>query len=93
MKLIDGVQRLTFRGIPVVERADWDVHIENDFGGVRPHRAILTIPANLIAGTDGQADDMDAEMWYDQNTQENKFRVEYYAGTLFLHEKFVSLAY
>lgn len=93
MKTIDGVRQLSFRGIPIIERRDWGVHIENDFGSARPHRAMLVIPANLIIGTDAENDVLNAEMWYDQNTQENKFRVEYKAGTQFLHEKFIVAAY
>lgn len=93
MKVIDGVRSISFRGIPVVERRDWDVHIAADFSNVRPHRAMLVLPENLIAGTDADNDVTNAEMWYDQNTQENKFRVEYKAGTQYLHPEYITAAY
>ena len=93
MKIIDGVRSITFRGIPVIERRDWDVHIAADFAGVRPHRAMLILPENMVVGTDGANDATNAEMWYDQNTQTNRFRVEYYAGTQYKHPEFITLAY
>lgn len=93
VKLVDGVRSITFRGIPVVERRDWDVHINADFSNVRPHRAILTIPENLIVGTDAENDITNAEMWYNVDTQENGFRVEYKAGTQLMEEKLITVAY
>lgn len=93
IKLIDGVRSISFRGIPVIERRDWDVHIAADFSGVRPHRAMLVLPENLVVGTDAENDVINAEMWYDQNTQENKFRVEYKAGTQYIHPEYIVAAY
>lgn len=93
MKVIDGVRSISFRGIPVIERRDWDVHIAADFGGVRPHRAMLILPENMVVGTDGANDATNAEMWYDQNTQTNRFRVEYYAGTQYKHTEYIVAAY
>lgn len=93
MKIINGVRSISYRGIQVIERRDWDVHIAADFSNVRPHRAMLVLPENLIAGTDAENDVTNAEMWYDQNTQENKFRVEYKAGTQYLHPEFITAAY
>lgn len=93
IKMIDGVRNVTYRGIPVIERRDWDVHINADFSNVRPHRAMLTLPENLIVGTDAANDITNAEMWYNHDTQENGFRVEYKAGTQFLEEKYITVAY
>lgn len=93
IKLVDGQRSVTFRGIPVIERRDWDVHLAADFANIRPHRALLVLPENLIVGTDAENDVTNAEMWYDQNTQENKFRVEYKAGTLYLHPEYIVAAY
>ncbi len=93
MKVIDGVRSISFRGIPVIERRDWDVHIAADFSNVRPHRALLVLPENLVVGTDDESDVLMAEMWYDQNTQENKFRVEYKAGTQYVHPEYIVAAY
>lgn len=91
--VIDGVKVLAYRGIPVVEMPHWDTIIDNSLGNAYPNRALLTIPKNLIFGTDGSGDDNMAEIFYDQNTQENVFRVEYQAGTEYLHPDYVVAAY
>lgn len=93
MKVVNGVTQLSYRGIPITVRRDWDVHLAASFSNVRPHRALLVLPENLIVGTDGANDATNAEMWYDQNTQTNRFRVEYYAGTLYLHPEYITAAY
>jgi len=84
---------LAYRGIPIVEKPDWDVYINEDFGDQRPNRALLTIPANLHIGTDAMSDYLMAETWYDKPTQENVFRVEYDMGTQYLHPDYIVAAY
>ena len=91
--LVDGVSTLTFRGIPVQAESDWDMHIEDDFMSVRPHRALLTVPRNLAWGTDGEDDDMKFEMFYDQVEQDNYIRCEYKAGTMYIHSEYIVAAY
>lgn len=93
LALINGSQTLSFDGIPVVPRWEWDGIIAADFPGEYPHRALLTIPKNLVFGTDGSADDMTAEMFYDQVSQNNFFRVEYKAGTQYIHSNYIVAAY
>ena len=90
---IDGVKRLAYRGVPIIEMLSWDSIIDTDFGNVHPNRAILTITKNLIVGTDGSSDMLTAELFYDQNTQENVFRVEYFAGTQYLFPDYIVAAY
>jgi len=93
MKLIDGIEKLFFRGIEVVEMLDWDERIESDFGSVRKHRILLTIPKNLVVGHDGSSDDGDIELFYDQTTQNNFFRCEYKIGTQYIHPDYICAAY
>lgn len=90
---IDGVKRLAYRGVPIVEMLSWDSIIDTDFGDVHPHKALLTITKNLVVGTDGSNDMLTAELFYDQNTQENVFRVEYFAGTQYIHPDYIVAAY
>lgn len=91
--LRDGEKVKAFRGIPIVERIEWDEHIEADFSGVRPHRILFTIPRNLVVGTDGISDDTKVESWYEKLTQNRHMRVEYKAGTQFIHEDYIVAAY
>lgn len=87
--LIDGRPTLTFNGIPVLKRADWDTRISQDFGGVRPHRALLTVPRNLVFGTDGEGDMEKIEAWYEKKDQMNYVRTEYKAGTQYVWEHYI----
>jgi hypothetical protein len=91
--LRDGERVKAFRGVPIVEREEWDEHIENDFAGVRPHRILFTIPRNLVVGTDGISDDTKIESWYEQKDQLRYVRVEYKAGTQYVHEDYIVAAY
>lgn len=91
--LRDGEKKMAFRGIPMIERMDWDEHIENDFDSVRPHRILFTIPKNLVVGLDGSSDDTKVESWYEKLTQNRHLRVEYKAGTQFIHEDYIVAAY
>jgi len=92
-RLVDGVDKYYFRGIELVEMADWDDRITNDLGGCLPHRMVMTIPKNLIVGCDGDADDMMIENWYEKKDQLNYWRTEYKIGVQYYHESLVALAY
>jgi len=91
--LIDGVKVLAYRGIPINEMLDWDDRIDTDGGDCRPHRILLSIAENLVFGTDGVSDDMDIEEWFEKKDQTNNFRVEYKAGTQYVHEEFIVAAF
>ena len=91
--VIDVVRKLAYRGIEIVEMLDWDNRINEDFGDVRPHRAVLTIPKNLVVGHDGSNDDTNIEFFYDQTTQNNHVRVEYKVGTQYIHPDYIVLAF
>ena len=87
--VIDGIRKLAYRNIPIIEMLDWDKRIELDFADQQPHRILLIIPANLVFGTDGETDDMDAEVFFDRVEQENIFRVEYKGGTQYIHPNYI----
>ena len=91
--VINGVKTLAYRGIPIIERAEWDTIIDDDFGDQYPHRAMLTIPQNLVFGTDGISDDTLVEFFYDKVEQNNIFRCEYKAGTQYVHPDYIVAAY
>lgn len=93
MMMIDGVERLSFRGIPLIPRAQWDENIDEDFDSVRPHRFMITTLDNLVFGTDGTGDTANFETWYNTDEQENRMRCEYLGGTQYRHPDFTVLAY
>ena len=55
--LVNGVPNLTYRGIPLVVRRDWDVHIASDFANINgssaaneTYRAMLTTQDAFVVG-------------------------------------------
>ncbi len=91
--LVAGVKTLAFNGIPVIKKPDWDKRIGDDFGGVYPHRAMLTCKQAIVFGTDGNDDMANSEAWYNTDQQLNKIRTEYCAGTQIVHEAYITTAY
>lgn len=92
--ILNGKPSLTFNGIPVLKRADWDKRINSaDFGYIMPHRAMLTTPKNLVIGTDAEDDKTTVEAWYEKKDQLNYFRAQYCMGTQYVHPLYMTLAY
>ena len=83
--LVNGVPQLTYRGIPLVVRRDWDVHIAADFANINgssaaneTYRAMLTTRDAFVVGTD--FDENSVEQWYSQDNKAYRFRVSYMVG-------------
>jgi hypothetical protein len=83
--LVNGVPQLTFRGIPIIVRRDWDVSIAADASEINgctsaneTHRAMLTTKDAFVVGTD--FDENYVEQWYSQDNKAYRFRVAYMVG-------------
>ena len=90
---IDGVARLTWDGIPIIEKASWDTTINTKLAKAYPHRALLTMKENLILGTDGSDDSVNIEFWHNKDDQENRMRIEFKMGTEYVHSGYIVAAY
>ena len=82
--LTDG-GKMSFRGIPIMVRRDWDTHLATDFATINGisaadenYAAILTCQNAFIVGTD--FDETQAEQWYSQDEKAYRFRVSYMIG-------------
>lgn len=91
--VIDGVKKVAYRGIPIVQMLQWDSIIDTYFGNEYPNRCLLAIPKNLVVGTDAESDMMTGEFFYDRVTQNNVFRIEYMVGTQYVHPNYIVAAY
>lgn len=83
--LVDGRPQLTYRGIPLVVRRDWDTHITSDFANINgssvaneTYRAMLTTQDAFVVGTD--FDENSVEQWYSMDNKAYRFRVSYMVG-------------
>lgn len=89
--IVDGVQRLWWDGIPVLERQEWDVHIAADALANDAHRAILTVRDNIVVATDFD-DNVSAEEWYNPDEKQNRMRFQYLMGTNFKNDELTTTA-
>ena len=93
MDLQDGKKTLSFEGIPLIKRPDWDKRIKSaDYGYVQPHRALMSVHKNYVWGTDSTDDQASVEAWYERLPQLNYFRSQYCAGTQFVHYVYMTVA-
>lgn len=86
-QLIDGIDALKFRGIPMVNLTQIDEYILQDFSTTSPqssatddNRIILTNPQNHLIGTDLLTSTANAEFWYERKDKKNYCRLGYRAG-------------
>ena len=80
--MVNGVQSLTYRGIPIIVRRDWDVAIAANVANINgasnaaeTHRAMLTTKDAFVVATD--FDENSVEQWYSNDNKEYRFRVAY----------------
>lgn len=83
--MVNGVPNLTYRGIPIIVRRDWDVAIAADVAEINgcdnaaeTHRALLTTKDAFVVGTD--FDQNSVEQWYSMDNKAYRFRVAYMVG-------------
>jgi len=82
--LVDGA-KMSFRGIPIVVRRDWDAVVTTDHAAIsftsnetENYCAVFTCQNAFIVGTD--FDETQAEQWYSQDNKSYRFRVSYMVG-------------
>ena len=83
--MVNGVPNLTYRGIPIIVRRDWDVAIAANVGAINgatnaaeTHRAMLTTQDAFVVATDFSENSV--EQWYSNDNKEYRFRVAYSIG-------------
>ncbi|UAB85686.1 hypothetical protein INR75_06640 [Zunongwangia sp. SCSIO 43204] len=71
----EGVNAMSYRGIPIKVRHDWDNNIRSyqDNGAKYnlPNRAILTVKENIPVGTVSEEDLGNIESWYEKKDKKN----------------------
>ncbi len=95
--LIDGIERPTYRGIPIIECA-WGQYLEDfphasGYLPARPHRMILTVPDNLVIGIDAESEFNQMDFWFNRDEQENRFRMQLKIGVQYVHNQLMVVAY
>ena len=91
--LINGVSTLAYRGIALVQMPYWDQYDSVDLGRPDSHRVILTTPTNLVIATDLQSSKNSVRIWFDEDSEETKYKVKFKFGTSFVHPSLMVAAY
>lgn len=90
--MVDGIERLTYRGVPIIPM-NIDEHLDADFASPYPHRAILTVPDNLMLVLNGQSDLSEVKMWFNNDENTNRQRGQFEFGCDFVLPELVTVAY
>ena len=92
MVLQDGTPNLTWDGIPIVVRRDWDSHIASDHALIdgatdanSAGRVVMVADGAIAVGTD--FDNASVENWYSQDQKAYRMRFGYKCGTQLMDAK------
>ena len=86
----DGMMTLTFGGIPL-RVTEIDGLLEEDSANEYPHRAILTIPDNIILVLNGSIGE--TRMWFNVDQNENRQRSQFEMNVDFVEPRLITAAY
>jgi len=93
----DGTVSLNYRGIPVIKMDEWDRTIRKYQDDLtvhyRPHRALLTSPANIPLATLSESDLDNLESFYDPKDKTNIVDYGYFLDAKWLEDYMGSVAY
>ena len=92
-RLAEGVGELSFRGIQVVEMPTWTQAIAD---ASNPQKAlvgencvVMTIPDNLVVGSNIQAPESQVLVWYDVKDELVRFKVKFTLGAQIIHPELI----
>tara|TARA_R110002012_G_scaffold321666_1_gene550516 strand:+ start:13772 stop:15160 length:1389 start_codon:yes stop_codon:yes gene_type:complete len=88
-RVIDGVDVTMLEGV-VVRIQNIQQYIEDDFGGVNKHRAILTTPDNLVIAANATAGK--SRVWYNEDENTNRTRTQFWMGADFVSHNLIHVA-
>jgi len=93
---IQGIKRLTFRGIPVIPVSAWDSSLadsNNPLSATTRHLILFTLKKNHILGVENTADLNNIESWYEMKDQKRYYRADMKLGYQYLHCDLQTISY
>jgi len=91
------VTQMSYRGIPIVVRYDWDRNIRASFDtGAKyylPHRMLLSPINNIPIGTSDESDLNNFDMFYDRTLKTHYIDVAFYLDCKLLEDYMAAVAY
>lgn len=92
LRLIDGVEQLTFRGIPVVPQWRWDEILAN-LNIANAHYVEYTTPMNKVLATDVTNPATELTTWYDEKDEKVYTKSRFKMGVNYIHHSLISVGY
>lgn len=89
---INGIEMLTFRGVPVKPMWRWDA-ILTELGTSLPNYVEYTTPLNKVVATDITNPGTDLQMWYDPKDEKMYVKGRWKMGANYIHHSLISLGY
>jgi hypothetical protein len=92
LRLIDGVEQLTFRGIPVIPQWRWDEILAN-LNVAQAHYVEYTTPMNKVIATDVANPATELSTWYDEKDEKVYTKSRFKMGVNYIHHSLISVGY
>lgn len=86
--VIDGIERLTYRGIPILPMPV-ETALEADFNDYKPHRAVLSTPGNLFM-LFGLGSHTSAKIWTNDDAEERRSRMNFEWNAGYIHPQLIT---
>ncbi len=92
LRMIDGIEQLTFRGIPVIAQWRWDEILAN-LSVTKPHYVEYTTPMNKVLATDVTNPATELTTWYDMKDEKVYTKGRFKMGANYVHHSLISVGY
>lgn len=92
IRLIDGMEQLTFRGIPVIPQWRWDEILSN-LSITNAHYVEYTTPLNKVIATDVTNPATELTTWYDEKDEKVYTKSRFKLGVNYIHHSLISVGY
>lgn len=93
---LQGIKRLTFRGIPIIPVTFWDqslADVNNPFNSTTRHLILFTLKRNHILGVENTADLNNITSWYEMKDSKRYYRADLKLGYQYLHCDLQTISY
>lgn len=93
ISMVNGMQSVTFRGIPVIPRWRWDQIMTSDLNSANSHLIEFTTPANKVIATDLINAQDQLTIWHDEYKEKLYIKTRWKLGANIIHPSLAVVGY